>query len=64
MYRSLQAADHADDMKAAFTTEGKPLIPASLMAITNGDFAAVETDSCRSLSVDGTSRPTMKVPPM
>ena len=41
-------ADHADVRIAALITDGKPLIPAVLMAITNGDRAAVDVASRRS----------------
>ena len=45
-------------------TEGRPLIPAVLMAMTNGDFAAVLAFKFKSGSVYGTSRPMMVTPPM
>ena len=45
-------------------TEGRPLMPAVLMAMTNGDFAAVLVAKFRSFVVYGTSRPIMVTPPM
>ena len=64
VYKSLDAADQADVSRAAFTTDGNPLIPAALMAMTNGDLAAVEVASCKSGLLEGTRRPMTKVPPM
>lgn len=42
MYRSLEAADRAEVSNAALMTDGRPLIPAVLIAMTKGDLAAVE----------------------
>lgn len=48
LYTSLQAADQAEESRAALMTEGRPLIPAALIAMTNGDLAALLTLSCKS----------------
>ena len=45
-------------------TEGKPLIPAVLIAMTKGDFAASDWVKLRSGWFDGTRRPMMMTPPM
>jgi hypothetical protein len=63
-YKSLDAADHADVSKAALIAEGSPLIPAILIAITNGDLAAVLVFKFRSESLYGTSKPMMVTPPI
>ena len=59
VYRSLDAADHAEVRSAALMTEGRPLIPAVLIAITKGDPAALEVVSWRSGLSEGTSREMM-----
>lgn len=41
VYNWLVAADHAEVKRQALMTEGSPLIPALLMAMTKGDAAAV-----------------------
>ena len=64
MYRSLDAADRADVKSAALMTDGRPEMPAVLMAITKGDFAAVEAFKLRSGWFEGTRRPMMVTPPM
>lgn len=45
-------------------TEGKALIPDRLMAMTNGDDAAVPPLRARPLELDGTSKPMIVVPRM
>ena len=45
-------------------TEGRPLIPAVLIAMTKGDFAASDVVSWRSGWLEGTRRPMMVTPPM
>ena len=62
VYNPLQAADKADVRKAAFTTDGRPLIPAVLIAMTNGDFAAVDDVRLRSEFVYGTTKPIIVTP--
>ncbi len=64
MYRSEDAADHAEVKRAALMTDGRPLIPAVLIAMTKGDFAASEVVRLRSGWLDGTRRPMMMTPPM
>ena len=64
VYRSLDAADQADVKSAALMTEGRPLIPAVLIAITKGELAAVEVSRRRSGFEEGTRRPMMVTPPM
>lgn len=56
--------DHADVMTMALTSEGMPLIPASLAAITKGDWVAVPDQLLSRLSVLGTSIPTTKTAKM
>ena len=59
-----------DDSKISFKqlTLGKPEIPAFLIAITNGDAAAVPPPCAAVKSspseLDGTSNPMINVPPM
>jgi hypothetical protein len=64
VYKSLEAADHAEVNKHALMTEGKPLIPDLEMAMTKGEAAAVPlcNGSPKPGSLDGTSRPMMNVP--
>ena len=64
VYKSLEAADHAEVNKQALMTEGKPLIPALLMAMTKGEAAAVPLCpfSLRPGSLDGTRTPITAVP--
>lgn len=62
VYKSEDAADHAEVRSAALITDGRPLIPAVLIAITNGDLAAVELDKARSGWFDGTVNPITNVP--
>lgn len=45
-------------------TEGSVLIPASLTAVTQGDFAAVLADKLRAGSFGLAIRPITKVPKM
>ena len=45
-------------------TDGNPLIPACLMAITKGDDVAVPVLKVRSAWLEGTKRPITVVPPM
>ncbi|KAH9826524.1 hypothetical protein Tdes44962_MAKER00488 [Teratosphaeria destructans] len=56
--RSAHPADQALVSNAALTIDGRTLIPAFLMAITNGDFAAVDS-RFRDGSDGDTSRPMM-----
>lgn len=63
VYRSDEPADIAEVRMAAFITLGRPFIPAALIAITNGDFAAVEVTKSSPSLLEGTRRPMMKVPP-
>ena len=64
MYKSLEAADHAEVNRQALMTEGKPLMPDLEMAMTKGEAAAVPelVSSPKPGSLDGTSRPMMNVP--
>lgn len=64
MYKSLEAADHAEVKRHALMTEGKPLIPDLEMAMTKGEAAAVPlcNGSFRLGSLDGTSKPMTNVP--
>jgi len=64
VYKSLEAADHAEVNRQALMTEGKPLMPDLEMAITKGEAAAVPVlfSSLKPGSLDGTSRPMMNVP--
>ena len=64
LYKSLEAADQADVRRAALMTEGKPLMPAVLIAITKGDLAAVLACRFKSGLVYGTSKPITVTPPM
>ena len=64
MYKSLEAADQAEVKRAALMTDGSPLMPAVLIAMTKGDFAASEVLRLRSGLVEGTRRPIMITPPM
>ena len=48
VYRSEEAADTADVMRAALMIEGKALMPAVFIAMTNGDFAAFDVVSIKS----------------
>lgn len=64
VYKSEDAADQAEVRRAALMTDGRPLIPACLIAMTNGDFAAFEVVNERSGWLKGTRRPMIKVPPM
>jgi len=63
VYKSLDEADHAEVSKQAFIIEGRDLIPAVWIAMTNGD-AAVPLFNWSDVLFDGTRRPIMKVPPM
>jgi hypothetical protein len=47
----------------SWLTEGRPLIPAAEIAITNGD-AAVPEFNLSDVLLDGTRRPMTKVPPI
>ena len=64
MYKSLDAADQAEVKSAALMTDGSPLIPAFLIAMTKGDFAALDSLRLRLGLFEGTSRPIMVTPPM
>lgn len=64
VYKSLDAAEVVEVRRAALMTEGRPLIPAVLIAMTNGDFAAVDVSKLRPSAFDGTSKPMMMTPPM
>lgn len=46
----------------ALLTDGSPLIPAFLIAITKGDDAAVPPSKFKPLAFEGTKIPMMKVP--
>ena len=48
---------------AALMSEGSPLIPAVLIAITNGERAAVESFRSKSGWLEGTISPMMNTPP-
>lgn len=61
VYRSEEAALHADVSSAALMTDGNPLMPALFMAITKGDPAAVEL-RFKSGLFEGTSRLITKTP--
>lgn len=63
VYRSDDAADHAEVSSAALITEGRPLIPARRIAMTNGEPSAVPL-CARSGSLEGTRSPMMNVPVM
>jgi len=52
-------ADQAEVRRAALMMDGRAVIPASLMAMTNGDLAAVEARFSDGL-VGDTSRPIRK----
>lgn len=52
---------HALVNTTALIMEGTTLIPARVAAITKGDSDAVPEDLRRSLSLDGTISPTMKI---
>jgi len=64
VYKSLEAADHAEVNRQALMTEGKPLMPDLEMAITKGEAEAVPEVvwSLKPGSLDGTSRPMTNVP--
>jgi hypothetical protein len=64
VYKTLEAADHAEVNKQALMTEGNPLIPALLMAMTKGEAAAVPFCPLllRPGSLDGTRTPITAVP--
>jgi hypothetical protein len=66
VYKSLDAADHAEVKRHALMTEGKPLMPDLEMAMTKGEAAAVPVLdwSLKLGSLDGTSKPMMNVPKM
>lgn len=66
VYKSLEAADHAEVNRQALMTEGKPLMPDLEMAMTKGEAAAVPLCDAlsKAASFDGTSKPMMKVPKM
>lgn len=53
--------DQADERTTALMIEGTTLMPALVAAMTKGDSAAVPLDRSRSGSLDGTTRPTMKM---
>jgi hypothetical protein len=59
MYKSLDAADHADVRIAAFITDGNPVKPAALIAMTKGLAAAVPSERLRLGLSEGTRRPMM-----
>jgi len=61
VYKSEDAADQADVRRAALMTDGRPLIPAARMAMTNGEENAFDLRP-RSGLVCGTSKPMMNVP--
>lgn len=63
VYRSEEAADHAEVRSAALMTDGRPLMPALRMAMTKGEENAVDS-APRSRLFEGTSRPMMNVPTM
>ncbi len=63
LYRSLDAADHAEVNKQALMRDGRPPMPAWRMAITKGDATAVPEAMLRSGSFEGTSRPMIVTPP-
>lgn len=62
-YKSLEAADHAEVRITAFKIEGRYLIPARLIAITNGDDEALEELRLNNGLLEGTSNPMTKTPP-
>ena len=64
VYKSLEAADHAEVSSAALMTDGRPLMPAVLIAMTKGDLAAVEVLRFRSGWLYGTNNPIIVTPPM
>lgn len=63
-YKSLEEADHAEVRITAFRIEGRYLIPARLIAITNGDDEAFEESRLKRGLSEGTSNPMTKTPPM
>jgi len=64
VYKSLEAADHADVNRQALMTDGSPLIPERWMAITKGEAAAVPDFKLRPGSFEGTKSPIINVPPI
>jgi hypothetical protein len=54
-------ADQALERTTALMIEGTTLMPARVEAMTKGDWAAVPVSRRRSLSLEGTMRPTMKM---
>jgi hypothetical protein len=50
--------------EARTPTDGRDLIPACRIAMTNGEAAAFLTDRFKSGSFEGTNRPIIVVPPM
>jgi len=62
VYRSLEAAEQAEVMSAALITDGNPLIPAALTAMTKGDDAVLVRLS--PAEFEGTKRPITAVPQM
>ena len=62
VYKSLEAADHAEVNKQALMTEGNPLMPDLVIAMTKGEAAAVPLFAPRPGSLDGTSKPIVNVP--
>jgi len=64
VYKSLEAADHAEVKRQALMTDGKPLMPDLEMAMTKGEAAAVPVLdwSLKPGSLDGTSKPIINVP--
>lgn len=62
VYRLLLAADHADVNIAAFTTDGRPEMPAFPIAITKGDEAAVPSAKLSPGSSAGHMSPITNVP--
>jgi len=57
-------AENAEVKMAAFTIEGRALIPARCMAITYGEAVAVPPPFRSSSSSDGTNKPEMMMPRM
>jgi len=64
VYKSLEAADHAEVKRHALIIEGRALMPARSIAMTKGEAAAVPFPSFKSRpsEFDGTRRPIINVP--
>ena len=53
--------DHAEVMMTALIIDGTTLIPARVAAITKGDSEAVPVEALSLGSLEGTTRPTIKI---